>query len=239
MPPPLCEHPFEANRLNGAADFRADWDIPSAGQAISAALSNDIVAVRSRPAPDPSRRIHLIRGAAGYGKTHLFGRVQSEQGERVQFVFVAAPPEPREPTRYVCWQLVETLFHSGGEPCPRCASSWPGSFARRLPPTSTNSRAGCALILRQSARLWRDDALAVLEVISRVTDLAIPRPGRSCADGSRTFRAGPSGVVLGLSPAADDARAWPRGKRTRCPRTASGSCDSVTAPPTPGTSSAS
>jgi hypothetical protein len=59
-----------------------------------------------------------------------------------------------------------------------------------------------------------DDALAVLEVISRVTDLA---PYHALADSLRqrypdlssgTLRA----LVLSLSPAADDARAWLRGE---------------------------
>ena len=214
MPPPMCEHPFDSNRLNGASDFRPDWDIPSAGRTISAALNNDIAAVRSRPAPDPSRRIHLIRGAAGYGKTHLFGRVQSEQGDRVQFVFVAAPPEPNQPTKYVCWQVVETLFHSAGgglAPLRRLLAQFlRPSFAAYFDQLPAGLRAQTTAI----RQVLEDDALAVLEVISRVTDLA---PYHALADSLRrrypdlssgTLRA----LVLSLSPAADDARAWLRGE---------------------------
>src|SRR4051794_36092682 len=75
---PPCEHPFETSRLNATTDYRRDWDVLALGGEITAALTKDLDAVRARPAPDPARKIHLLRGPAGYGKTHLFGRVRYE-----------------------------------------------------------------------------------------------------------------------------------------------------------------
>jgi hypothetical protein len=219
MHPPPCEHPFESNRLNGAADFRLDWDVESVGHAASAALNHDIATVRTRPGPDPARKIHLLRGAAGYGKTHLFGRVQAEQGERMQFAFIAAPPDPDQPTRYVCWQVVETIFHSTGGAVPPLrrlmARFLRPSFAAYFDQLPAGLRAQSTEI-RQALE---DDALPVLEVTSRVADLAA---FHALADSFRQRFPDLAGgimraLVLGLSPAADDARAWLRGEADQVP----------------------
>lgn len=77
------EHPFESNRLDSTADFLWQWDVPALGREITAALGHEIDAVREQPKPDRKRRIHLLRGPAGYGKTHLFGRVKHEQASRL------------------------------------------------------------------------------------------------------------------------------------------------------------
>ena len=82
MHPLQVEHPFAMDRLNDPDDFRVEWDVPSLGKAFTDALSRDIDRVRTRPAPDPERKVHLFAGSAGYGKTHLFGRVRHQQGDR-------------------------------------------------------------------------------------------------------------------------------------------------------------
>ncbi len=219
MPLSPCEHPFESNRLDGAADYRPDWDIPSAGRAVSTALNNDIAAVRCCCAPNPARKIHLLRGHAGYGKTHLFGRVQNEQREQVQFIFIPAPPDPSRPTSYALWQLVETLFHSTGESLPPLRRI----LARFLRPSFfayfDQLPAGLRTRTTEIRRALEDNALAVLEVVGRVTDLA---SYHGIADSLRQRFPGLSGgtlraLILGLSPAAEDARAWLRGEADQIP----------------------
>jgi hypothetical protein len=216
---PPCDHPFEANRLNVASDFRPDWDIPSLGGEVTVALSRDIKAVRERPAPDPTRKIHLLRGPAGYGKTHLFGRVQHEQGQRVQFVFVPAPPDPVRATEYVGWRVVEALFHSAGDthtPIRRhLAGVLRASFVAYLDQLPAGLRARCTEVRLALA----DDPFTVLEIVAPVTDLA---PYHALADSVRKRLPELSGSVvrallLGLSPAADDARAWLRGEADQIP----------------------
>jgi energy-coupling factor transporter ATP-binding protein EcfA2 len=214
-----CEHPFASNRVHGSADFRPDWDVRSVGQATSAALTRDIELVRKHPQPDPTRRIHLILGSAGYGKTHLFGRVHSDQTEGVQFVFVPAIPSATRPAEYMCWQLVETLFHSAGQPFSPLrrlmARFLRPSFAAYFDQLAEGLRAKTAEIRQALA----NDPLAVFDVIGSVTDLS---PFQALADSVRqrhpdlpasTVRA----LILGLSPASDEARTWLRGEADQIP----------------------
>jgi hypothetical protein len=226
MPPQTCEHPFASNRLNEALDFRPEWDVPDVGRLISDALDHDIGAVRASPDPDPARKIHLIYGPAGYGKTHLFGRIQHRQGDQVCFVFVHAPCCPAgaaedqvgavESVRY---QFVEALFHAVGETVSpirrllaRFLRDWFVAYFDQLPP---GLRTKCTAV-RQALE---DDALAVLEVVAPVTD---PAPYHALAESFRARYpklAGPvlRALVLGLSPAANDARTWLRGEADQVP----------------------
>src|SRR5262249_50559078 len=138
--------------------------------------------VRERPASDPSRKIHLIRGPAGYGKTHLFGRIQHEQGKQVRLVFVPAPPDPTRAAQYVCWQLVESLFHDAGAPFApirRCLAQFlRPSFAAYFDQLPAGLRARCTGLRLGLA----DDDLAVLDVIAAVSDLG---PYHTLADSVR------------------------------------------------------
>ncbi len=219
MPPQLCEHPFASNRLDQTSDFRLEWDILSAGKAVSTALGEAIAAVRDSPAPDHTRKIHLIRGPAGYGKTHLFGRVQHQQGKQIRLVFVPAPPDSTRAAEYVCWQVVESLFHCASgtfTPLRRLLAQFlRPSFAAYFDQLPAGLRAKCTAVRLGLA----DDGLVALDVISSVTDLG---PFHALADSvRRLFPDLSAGAVralfLGLSPASEDARAWLRGEADQIP----------------------
>ena len=115
---PLVDHPFQATRVEAADEFRPDWDVATIGNAASAALIDDLNTARANPRPSGNRRIHLLLGPSGYGKTHLFGRVLHAQGDRVQFVYVPMTADPAHvpPVEHVRWKLVETLFNAADGP---------------------------------------------------------------------------------------------------------------------------
>lgn len=210
---PPCEHPFDCDRANGVADFDPDRDVAAVGRHATDALSRDIAAVRDRPDPDPARKIHLFQSPPGYGKTHLFGRVRHEQGDRVQFVFVPATPDPSRATRYAAWQVVETLFNSAGTFAPvrvHPARLLGPSFVAYFDQLPEGLRARCGDLRKSLA----DDPLAVFEVFGPVGDLG---PYHTLADSLRRRLPEVRGRVVrafafGLSPAAEDARAWLRGE---------------------------
>lgn len=212
------EHPFAMDRLNGPDDFRTEWDVPSLGKAFTDALSHDIDQVRARPMPDPKRKVHLFAGQAGYGKTHLFGRVRHQQGDRVQFVFIPAPKAASNIHAIAVWPLIETLFASREGFAPirvhlsqLLASSFTAYFDQ-LPPSLKSK-------ITDARSDMESDALTVLQVCAAVSELA---PYHNLADAVRTkFPNVPGGVmralVLALSPAADDARWWLRGEAEQVP----------------------
>ncbi|HVK08563.1 MAG TPA: FtsK/SpoIIIE domain-containing protein [Gemmataceae bacterium] len=221
MSPSPVEHPFADQRLDQAGTFRPDWDVPSAGREASDALAAEIDAVRSAPAPSASRKVHVLVGPSGYGKTHLFGRVLHAQGERVQFVHVPMTSDPARvsPAEHVRYRLVEALFHSpGGTIAPlrrHLARLLAPSFAAYFDQLPDALKARC-LADRQSLDA---DPLAVLTLLGPAQDLA---PFQHLADSVRKRLPGLAAgavraAILGLSPAADDARTWLRGEAGTLP----------------------
>jgi S-DNA-T family DNA segregation ATPase FtsK/SpoIIIE len=214
MNTPPCEHPFESDRVNGPGDFRPDWDVPALGREVTDALARDIAAVRARPAPDPTRKMHLISGAPGYGKTHLFGRLRHLHGGDVQFVFVPSPPDPSRALEYTGWQLVETLFEPGGSDhgpllrhLARLLAPSVAAYFDQLPPAL---QAKCTAVRHGLEK----DALSVLEVLR--SSAALNGYHELANSVRRQFPDVQGGVVralvLGLSPEAGDARVWLRGE---------------------------
>ena len=86
------DDPFSTDRLNSVSDFRPEWDVPALGQSFTDSFSTAVNAVRSNSGLDAQRKIHAFLGPAGYGKTHLFGRISHQQKEQVHFVFLQAVP---------------------------------------------------------------------------------------------------------------------------------------------------
>ena len=213
MTPLQVEHPFTFDRLNGPDDFREEWDVPSLGKQFTDALSRDIDRVRTRPRPDPERKIHLFAGQAGYGKTHLFGRVRLQQADRVQFVFVPAPKGTAEIHALAVWPLVETLFVSRDGFAPvrvHLSRLLAGSFAAYFDQISPTLRAK----IKDVHIDLESDPLTVLHFCEGITDLA---PYHHLADSIHTKFPHVNGGVLralvfSLSAAADDARWWLRGE---------------------------
>src|SRR5690606_18724187 len=88
------ENPFESARVDPKSGYEPEWDVPSFAREATEALVRDIEAVRRNTAPDTRRKIHLLRGAPGQGKTHLFARLRHRLPHHAQFVFVSAPSSP-------------------------------------------------------------------------------------------------------------------------------------------------
>jgi len=215
---PQVEHPFAMDRLNGPDDFRTEWDVPSLGKAFTEALSRDLDQVRSQPAPDPRRKVHLFAGQAGYGKTHLFGRVRHQQGDRVQFVFIPAPKITCNIQSIAVWPLIETLFTASDGYAPIHAH-----LSRLLAPSFTAYFDQLSPSLKAKFTMVHSgmelNPLTVLDVCASVTELA---PFHHLADAVRVrFPTVPGAVVralvLSLSPAMDDARWWLRGEAEQVP----------------------
>ena len=218
MNPLQVEHPFTFDRLNGPGDFRAEWDVPSLGKAFTDSLSCDIDRVRSRPAPDPQRKLHLFSGQAGYGKTHLFGRVHHQQGDRVQFVFIPAPKDTRDIDAVAIWPLVETLFTSRVGAAPirihlsrLLATSFTAYFDQLSP--------GLKLKVADLQTKLESDPLAILQLFAGVSELSAYQllADAVIAKFPNVSGAVVRALVLSLSPAADDARWWLRGETEQIP----------------------
>jgi hypothetical protein len=216
MSPPRVDYPFASDRLDRAAEFLRDWDVPSVGREGSDALNSGVEAVRASPASTGGRKIHALIGPSGYGKTHLFGRVLHAQGDRVQFVYVPMTSDPAmvAPVEHVRWGLVETLFDAtAGATAPlrrQLARLLAPSFAAYFDQLPDAFQARCRSIRHQ----LETDPTAVLELLAPAQELA---PYHALAESVRrrfpSLSAGAvRALVLGLSPAADDARAWLRGE---------------------------
>jgi DNA segregation ATPase FtsK/SpoIIIE, S-DNA-T family len=209
----LHDNPLLQDRLNGVEDFVPEWDVSSVGGMFTNLLTRNIEGVISNPKPSPLQKIHLITGASGWGKTHLFARVAYNMRNRVQFVFVGAPKEIRRAVSYIQWQLVETLFQSQGGLAPirtRLATLLEPSFSAYLSAMSSSLQNQTKTI-RESLK---NDASELLQLIAPVTDLS---PYHQLADELRTKLPTSRGSVvralaLSLSPASEDARYWLRGE---------------------------
>ena len=218
MHPLQVEHPFAMDRLNGPDDFRVEWDVPSLGKAFTDALSRDIDRVRTRPEPHPECKVHLFAGSAGYGKTHLFGRVRHQQGNRVQFIFIPAPKGASNIHAVAVWPLIETLFVSRDGFAPirvhlsRLLAASFTAYFDQLSPSLKTKIAGVHSEMES-------DPLTVLQVCAGLSELV---SYHHLADAVRVKFPNVSGsvmraLVLGLSPAADDARWWLRGEADQVP----------------------
>jgi energy-coupling factor transporter ATP-binding protein EcfA2 len=215
MSPPRVDRPFESDRLNNAAEFFQHWDVPSIGREASDALNGEVEAVRANPAPSGDRKIHVVFGPSGYGKTHLFGRVAHAQQDRLQFIYVPMTSDPAKvpPVEHVRYGVIEALLNATGGAAPlrrHLARLFAPSFAAYFDQLPDALQARCRPV-RQ--RLETDPA-AVLDLLRPVQELA---PYQALAESVRKrFPSLPAGVVralvLGLSPAADDARTWLRGE---------------------------
>lgn len=81
-------NPFEEDRLNDVNDFRAEWDVPSLNAAASDWLTDRVSKVRDKRGTSADRKIAVLLGPSGLGKTHVFGRVANRLGHQVLFAFV-------------------------------------------------------------------------------------------------------------------------------------------------------
>lgn len=210
----LLANPFEVNRLNDSSDFRPAWDVLSINASVSEEINRAIASLRARAALEPGRKIIVVLGAAGHGKTHVFGRIQHQQAQQISCVFVPQVIDARRPAAHIQWHLIEHLFQEAPAPHSRLAQL----LARLLQPAFADyfDRLPAQLASRHESLRQRleEDPLAVLEIVAPVRELA---PFHRLADSVvSAFHELPADIVralvLALSPAANDARRWLRGE---------------------------
>jgi hypothetical protein len=215
------DDPFSVDRLNGVGDYHVDWDIPTLGKQFTDAFSTAINDVRLHPQLDPKRKIQAFIGQAGYGKTHLFGRLRHIHENRVYFSFIAAPPglegdqKELKLETTLRWQLVESLLYSSDSCAPfrvELARLLIPSFMAYLDQLSPALRARCASVrnsLEEADAHW-----AVLGFFGPVETLT---PYHQLADAIQSALPHCSGpavraLVMSVSEAGDDVRRWLRGE---------------------------
>jgi hypothetical protein len=221
MPRFQVDDPFATDRLNDLGNFTPEWDVPAVGKAFTDAFSAAIDAVRTHPEPSPARKVHAVLGQAGYGKTHLLGRIGHAQEGRAYFAFIPSPNGDTSGEQFestLRWRLVESLLYSARTFAPvreQLAKLFAPSFAAyfgQLP-------AGWKAKTDDLRVRLKDDPITVLEVFAQVEGLG---PYHLLADALRTRLPNCSGAVLralmlAASPAADDARWWLRGEADQIP----------------------
>jgi DNA segregation ATPase FtsK/SpoIIIE-like protein len=213
MSNPLLSNPFADDRLPGASDYDTSLDVPSVNQSVSESLLQVIHRASQNKAPEARRKIAVLKGPAGYGKTHLMGRIGRHCHDAV-FVFVPQVEEHGSPIKHIHWHVVEQLFHSSDGKAPLlhnvlarlCHSSFRRYF-EFLPHTVKEQH--------KEVRLRLDsDQKAVAEIVAVSKE---PAPFLLLADSIKNRL--PSlpvevvrALVLGWSPYATEARRWLRGE---------------------------
>ncbi len=212
MVPP---NPFREDRLNASEDYRVDWDVLDLNAKVSGWLVDEVRRLVGRDVPDPGQKIAVITGPPGYGKTHLFGRIEHQVGQDVFFVFVPAFEPEKPPLQHIRRHVVAALFRKlGDRPSPLesalarlCRPAFADYFAN-LPPT---------LAARHESirRRLGETPAAVLELLHPIKGLA---PFVRLADSLVAVLSSDAGVVralaLGWAPApwSDTAKRWLQGQ---------------------------
>ena len=227
MARPVLEDPFATDRLNDVSDFVPEWDVPTLGRAFTDSFSAAVTAVRSKSGLDAERKIHAFLGSPGYGKTHLFGRIHHQQKEQVHFVFLQAVDgvegvdKARQLESVLRWHLVEALLYSPTTFAPLnwqlaklLVASFRAYFGSKALDTKFKER--CSGLV---AELGREDPLAVLDVFGKVDGIGAYHLLADALRARMPHCSGPvlRALVLGASPAADDARWWLRGEADQLP----------------------
>ncbi|WP_406700337.1 hypothetical protein V5E97_16115 [Singulisphaera sp. Ch08] len=209
------ENPFRESRLNSSRNFRPEWDVPELNQGITKWLVEEVGRLRGREEPDPGQMIAAMTGPPGYGKTHLFGRIEHLVDQDVFFVFVPAFEEETAPLDHIRWHVVEALFRiSAHKYSPLemalarlCRPAFADYFAN-LPPTLAARHEPMQRRLEESPE-------AVLEVVHQVKTMG---PFLKLADSLLQVVPHDAGVVralaLGWAPApwSVTARRWLQGQ---------------------------
>jgi len=110
LPDQAPPNPFGRAVLNGPADFQPEWDVESIARPATDRLLEAIEGARGSIGVDPNRRIHVMLGPPGYGKTHLFGRLARKLKGGVLNVFVPPIEDVSRPLSHVCHHAVLAIF---------------------------------------------------------------------------------------------------------------------------------
>ncbi len=209
------DNPFRESRLNSSRNYRPEWDVVELNHSVSKWLVEEVGRLRGISRPDPGQMIAVMLGPPGYGKTHLFGRVEHLAGEGVFFVFVPPFEERKSPLDHIRWNVVEALFEpgSGGHSplqialAKLCRPAFAEYFGNLVP----------TLLARHEAiyRRLDDSHDAVLDVVAKVDRI---EPYLSLADSLIQVLPSDSGIVRALAlgwaptPWSTTARRWLQGQ---------------------------
>ena len=190
------ENPFRENRLNVSRDFRADWDIPELNQGLTDWLVAEVGRLRGKKTADPGQMIVTFTGPAGYGKTHLFGRIENRIGHEVFFAFIPAFDAQAPPLDHLRRHVVAALF----EPRPGGHSPLEGGLSRLCRPAFAQYFAELSptLAARHETMSHRLDGSpeAVLEIVRQVKSLD---PFLKLADSLVNVLPGDAGIIRALA----------------------------------------
>ena len=163
---------------------------------------------------DPERKIQVLLGPPGYGKTHLFGRLAHQLRDGVLFIFVPPLQDLHRPLPHIRHHVVMSLFEETQSGRSRLteilAALCRPSFVEYL---SHLPRPLDAQYAELVTRLKTDDE-AVWEIVGAVSSLA---PFRKVGDSLRANYPSLNGHVvhalaLGWSPEKEFACRWLRGE---------------------------
>jgi hypothetical protein len=159
--------------------------------------------------------IAVMTGPPGYGKTHLFGRIEHLVGNDVFFAFIPAFEAETPPLDHIRRNVIDSLFRAqAGGPSQLelalariCRPSFASYFAN-LPPTLSSRHESLRNRLEESPE-------AVLDVVRQIKSLS---PFLKLADSLGQTFPDESGVIRALalgwapSPWSGNARKWLRGE---------------------------
>lgn len=206
-------NPFADDRLPGAGSFNPTLDVPSVHEPASTLLRRLIERARGLEQPDGQAKVVILKSIAGFGKTHVVGRVGHHCAAHGLFVFVPQVEEYGSPVKHIHWHVLDRLFHAphGHRPLVHellarlCQQSF-RRFFDFLPHTVKQQH--------QALRERLDERPeAVLQIVKEATEVA---PYIALADSmANRLPTLPADIVralaLGWSPRATEAWSWLRG----------------------------
>lgn len=109
-PDQVAPNPFGHAVLVGPDDYLPEWDVESIARRATDRLLEAIEDARGHVRVDPNRRIQVLLGPPGYGKTHLFGRIARKLRAGALFVFVPQIEDVSRPLGHVGHHVVRSVF---------------------------------------------------------------------------------------------------------------------------------
>ncbi len=209
------ENPFRTSWLNSDQDFQPAWDVPSLNAKPTDWLVEEIRRMRGRAVLDSNRPIAVLFAPAGYGKTHLFGRIAHRLAQEVFFIFVSGFDDPRQRLEHIRWHAVERLFRSrSGEKHPFVAQLLAQFCHSSMLEYFTSFPPSVARSYHHLGQRLQEDSQVALEIVASVRQMEpflklaasiIPAFPDERGDVVRA-------LVLAWSPAATTVRRWLRGE---------------------------
>lgn len=212
MSSPLLPNPFENDRLADAEGYNPALDVATVHRQATDWLEHAVHHAAQQSTPDGKAKIGILTSTAGFGKTHILGRIGHHRKDAFLF-FIPQFGEQGSPVKHVIWHLLARLFDVRGGQRPAlhlllaqlCQTSFQRYFDF-LPHTLKDQHK----VLRKSLEVHAD---TVLEIIAEVKATG---PFLALADSiaARLPRASATVVralVLGWSSCGEEAWRWLRG----------------------------